>query len=41
LREIESGAELALSASHLAGAGFVVVSGEMKQTVKDEDFDFG
>jgi hypothetical protein len=34
------GAEQTLAASHLAGVGFVVVAGEMKQAVKDEDLDF-
>jgi hypothetical protein len=41
LRQAEAGAEPALAAGHLAGVGFVVVTGEMEQAVKDEDFDFG
>ena len=40
LRESQLSAELALASSHLAGVRFVVVAGEMKQAVQDEDFDF-
>jgi hypothetical protein len=39
--EIESGAEEALAAGHLAGVGLMVVSGEVEQAVEDEDLDFG
>ena len=35
----EAGAEQSFAASHLAGVGFVIVAGKMKQAMKDEDFD--
>ena len=41
LRQVEFGAEQAFAAGHLAFVGFVVVTGEMEQTVKNENFDFG
>ena len=31
---------MAFAAGHLAGVGFVVVAGEMKQAMEDENFDF-
>jgi hypothetical protein len=41
LREVEAGAELAFAAGHLAFVSFVVVAGQVKQAVENEDFDFG
>ena len=39
LREVEAGAEQPFAAGHFAVVGFVVMTGEMKQSVKNEDFD--
>jgi hypothetical protein len=35
------GAEFAFAAGHFAVVNFMVVSGQMKKTVQNEDFDFG
>ena len=41
LRQVEFGAEEAFAAGHLPRVRFVVMTGKMEQTVKDENFDFG
>ena len=40
LGQAEGGAEKALAASHLSRVGLVVVAGEVKQAVEDEDLEF-
>jgi len=39
LRQAELGAEKKFTAGHLASVGFVVMAGEMKEAVEDENFD--
>jgi hypothetical protein len=41
LRQVELGAKLALTTSHFAGVGFVIVASEVEQAVKDENLDLG
>jgi hypothetical protein len=40
LRQFQFLLQLRFQGSHLAFVGFVVVSGEVDHTVKDEDFEF-
>jgi hypothetical protein len=41
LRQAEPRAQTAFPPLHLAGIGFVIVSGQVQQAVQDEDFQFG
>ena len=41
VRQAETGAQRALAASHPAGIGFVIVTGQVQQAVEDQHFQLG